>query len=214
MSVNKNFIKIERPPHDPGKGHYWGIKPGQERHFTQESSVNRLAKAAGNSRTRRDWVQCTPAKSEQLLATKTSHSVKGPCLNNDTIEERPQQFEEPSRVSTETGGSFLEQKLRHSSVIPSPLPLFQPRRGIVTSPLPWEGQMDHTKWKLRLDADEVTDVREYVPSDDKPITHVYLPHLMRDAGSKCRQFKAHRAESEIALIRRSRTKLFQSTSRA
>lgn len=59
--------------------------------------------------------------------------------------------------------------------------------------------MGHTKKKSCLDADEVTDVREYVPSDDKPVTHVYLPHLMWDTGSKCRQFKAHRAESEIAL---------------
>ncbi|GAB7360087.1 hypothetical protein MBLNU230_g7851t1 [Neophaeotheca triangularis] len=33
LSLNKNFVKQERPKDDPGKGHYWAIKPGQERSF-------------------------------------------------------------------------------------------------------------------------------------------------------------------------------------
>ncbi|KAF2207108.1 hypothetical protein CERZMDRAFT_122778 [Cercospora zeae-maydis SCOH1-5] len=33
LSLNKNFIKQERPKDDPGKGNYWVIKPGEERPF-------------------------------------------------------------------------------------------------------------------------------------------------------------------------------------
>lgn len=33
LSLNKNFIKQERPKDDPGKGNYWIIKPGEERTF-------------------------------------------------------------------------------------------------------------------------------------------------------------------------------------
>lgn len=36
LSLNKNFMKIERPSHDPGKGHYWGLKPGHQCLFTHE----------------------------------------------------------------------------------------------------------------------------------------------------------------------------------
>jgi forkhead transcription factor HCM1 len=33
LSLNKNFIKQERPKDNPGKGNYWAIKPGEERPY-------------------------------------------------------------------------------------------------------------------------------------------------------------------------------------
>jgi hypothetical protein len=48
LSVKEYFIKIERPSHDPGKCHYWGIKPGREHEFTKEIDVNCSAKAVGS----------------------------------------------------------------------------------------------------------------------------------------------------------------------
>lgn len=33
LSLNKNFIKQERPKDDPGKGNYWAIRPGQEKTY-------------------------------------------------------------------------------------------------------------------------------------------------------------------------------------
>ncbi|KAL0262092.1 Forkhead transcription factor [Diplodia seriata] len=36
LSLNKAFIKQERPKDDPGKGNYWAIEPGLERQFMKE----------------------------------------------------------------------------------------------------------------------------------------------------------------------------------
>ncbi|KAK3333668.1 hypothetical protein B0T19DRAFT_133214 [Cercophora scortea] len=38
LSLNKNFIKQERPKDDPGKGNYWAIEPGTESLFMKEKS--------------------------------------------------------------------------------------------------------------------------------------------------------------------------------
>ncbi|KAI1769153.1 forkhead box protein L2 [Hypoxylon sp. FL1150] len=36
LSLNKAFIKQERPKDDPGKGNYWAIEPGMEQQFMRE----------------------------------------------------------------------------------------------------------------------------------------------------------------------------------
>ena len=38
LSLNKAFIKQERPKDDPGKGNYWAIEPGMEHQFIKEKS--------------------------------------------------------------------------------------------------------------------------------------------------------------------------------
>ncbi|TVY90257.1 Forkhead protein [Lachnellula willkommii] len=45
LSLNKAFIKQERPKDDPGKGNYWAIQPGMEHQFIKDKSK----KAAGAS---------------------------------------------------------------------------------------------------------------------------------------------------------------------
>jgi hypothetical protein len=74
--------------------------------------------------------------------------------------------------------------------------------------------MDHIEKESRLEADGGPDVCDYTSSADQLFTHVYLPDLMRDTGSERQKFKAYRAESEIARIRKSRTNSLRSTSRA
>lgn len=48
LSLHKNFIKIERPKDDPGKGNYWGIEPGTEFQFLKEKSSRKSAPTAEN----------------------------------------------------------------------------------------------------------------------------------------------------------------------
>ncbi|KAK8170078.1 forkhead transcription factor-like protein [Phyllosticta citrichinensis] len=44
LSLNKAFIKQERPKDDPGKGNYWAIEPGYERQFLKDKP-RRIANA-------------------------------------------------------------------------------------------------------------------------------------------------------------------------
>ncbi|KAL2213636.1 forkhead box protein L2 [Sarocladium strictum] len=48
LSLHKNFIKIERPKDDPGKGNYWAIEPGTEAQFLKEKPSRKSASAAEN----------------------------------------------------------------------------------------------------------------------------------------------------------------------
>jgi hypothetical protein len=48
LSLHKNFIKIERPKDDPGKGNYWGIEPGTEQQFLKEKAPRKSAPSAEN----------------------------------------------------------------------------------------------------------------------------------------------------------------------
>ena len=41
LSLNKAFIKQERPKDDPGKGNYWAIQPGMEHQFIKDKAVRK-----------------------------------------------------------------------------------------------------------------------------------------------------------------------------
>lgn len=43
LSLNKAFIKQERPKDDPGKGNYWAIEPGMEKQFFKDRPMRKLA---------------------------------------------------------------------------------------------------------------------------------------------------------------------------
>ncbi|KAI1344124.1 hypothetical protein F5Y15DRAFT_103363 [Xylariaceae sp. FL0016] len=48
LSLNKAFIKQERPKDDPGKGNYWAIEPGMEQQFMKEKPSRKSTTAAEN----------------------------------------------------------------------------------------------------------------------------------------------------------------------
>ncbi|KAI1743637.1 hypothetical protein F4680DRAFT_351818 [Xylaria scruposa] len=48
LSLNKAFIKQERPKDDPGKGNYWAIKPGTEEQFTKEKPSRKASVVSEN----------------------------------------------------------------------------------------------------------------------------------------------------------------------
>ncbi|KAI1879461.1 hypothetical protein JX265_002415 [Neoarthrinium moseri] len=48
LSLNKAFIKQERPKGDTGKGHYWAIEPGMEGQFIKEKPTRKSQNGAEN----------------------------------------------------------------------------------------------------------------------------------------------------------------------
>ncbi|KAF2158225.1 hypothetical protein K461DRAFT_264999 [Myriangium duriaei CBS 260.36] len=98
LSLNKNFIKQERPKDDPGKGNYWIIKPGEERTFIAKDRPLRPVKGGESTtfvqQTQHDFIgsqktASTPAVGSFSLApssakrfdTKTVDSSKFPDDN-------------------------------------------------------------------------------------------------------------------------------------
>ncbi|KAI3343799.1 hypothetical protein F4824DRAFT_21394 [Ustulina deusta] len=48
LSLNKAFIKQERPKDDPGKGNYWAIEPGMEQQFMKEKPGRKASMVSEN----------------------------------------------------------------------------------------------------------------------------------------------------------------------
>ncbi|RYC60432.1 hypothetical protein CHU98_g5780 [Xylaria longipes] len=48
LSLNKAFIKQERPKDDPGKGNYWAIEPGMEQQFMKEKPGRKASVVSEN----------------------------------------------------------------------------------------------------------------------------------------------------------------------
>ncbi|RYP47978.1 hypothetical protein DL769_011258 [Monosporascus sp. CRB-8-3] len=48
LSLNKAFIKQERPKDDPGKGNYWAIEPGMEHQFLKEKPARKSTTSVEN----------------------------------------------------------------------------------------------------------------------------------------------------------------------
>ncbi|CAG8959521.1 hypothetical protein HYFRA_00001422 [Hymenoscyphus fraxineus] len=48
LSLNKAFIKKERPKDDPGKGNYWAIMPGMEHQFIKDKPSRKAASGGSN----------------------------------------------------------------------------------------------------------------------------------------------------------------------
>lgn len=205
LSLNKSFIKIKRPSHYPGKGHYWGIKPGREHRLIYEIDLDRSAKPIGNLERRRDSTACPSGRSGQPAAPTATHSIEELYSDGNTIKTYSQEAEDWTRVTVENSRRTTERKSPYSSTLTLTLtpPLFsQPQRQIEASPLRKDCPKDHIEKSLEREPGGFNDVFDYMSPDDTPVTHVYLPHVMRDMDSRCRQFKAHRAEFEILRIRR------------
>lgn len=217
LSLNKNFIKTKRPTHLPGKGHYWGIKPGREHQLMYEIDVDRSPQPIGNLGRRRDAITRPLVDGGPPAAQTAEHSLEELYSDDNTIKTYPQLKEDWTRVTVENSGRIPEQKSSHSSSIPLTLttPLFnQPHRQIEISSPRKDCPKGHIEKSLKLEPGEFNDVFGFTPPDDTPVTHVYLPHVMRHTDDKCRRFKAHRAESEILQIQRARMKRLRSTSQA
>jgi forkhead transcription factor HCM1 len=83
LSLNKNFIKIERPKDDPGKGNYWAIKPGQERPFLQDKKnpMRRMANSDGSQ-----YLQSLP---QEFSSSSVYRPSTAPAIGHFTLAPNP-----------------------------------------------------------------------------------------------------------------------------
>lgn len=69
LSLNKAFIKQERPKDDPGKGNYWAIQPGMEQQFIKD----KIFKKAG------DTSDASPLASQEFESKPAEETPHGSC---------------------------------------------------------------------------------------------------------------------------------------
>ncbi|KAG8532115.1 uncharacterized protein KY384_003752 [Bacidia gigantensis] len=91
LSLNKAFIKKDRPKEDPGKGHYWAIKPGWESQFiNKEKGGRRPASSSGASQ---------KSLSQQPSSEACTSGPQLPALSKPNAEAKTQ-TKEPSSDAT------------------------------------------------------------------------------------------------------------------
>ncbi|KAL1584359.1 hypothetical protein WHR41_06375 [Cladosporium halotolerans] len=94
LSLNKNFIKIERPKDDPGKGNYWAIKPGQERPFLQDKKnpIRRI--------TNPDCSQYMQALPQEFSSSSVYRPSTAPAIGHFTLAPNPVKKSESKAIDS------------------------------------------------------------------------------------------------------------------
>jgi hypothetical protein len=134
LSLNKNFIKIERPKDDPGKGNYWAIKPGQERPFLQDKKnpIRRITNPDGSQ-----YLQALP---QEFSSSSVYRPSTAPAIGHFTLAPNPvkkseikaidsAKFPDESELLSSDGTidasdpALAEDDHDHSTMPPPPAPM-------------------------------------------------------------------------------------------
>ncbi|KAK7952642.1 forkhead box protein l2 [Apiospora aurea] len=87
LSLNKAFVKQERPKDDPGKGNYWSIEPGKEHLFLKEKPTRKSQTSIENVPVMSMSTNFEPARSE-LTPLQSSNEL--PTLPPPVLPAQPQ----------------------------------------------------------------------------------------------------------------------------
>lgn len=153
LSLNKNFIKIERPKDDPGKGNYWAIKPGQERPFLQDKKnpIRRITNSDGSQ-----YLQALP---QEFSSSSVYRPSTAPAIGHFTLAPNPAKktevkaidsakFPDESEILSSDGTipasdpALAEDDNDHSAMPPPPAPMRSspPPHDFGSSPPPMAAQ--------------------------------------------------------------------------
>jgi forkhead transcription factor HCM1 len=76
LSLNKSFVKQERPKDDPGKGSYWSIEPGTEHTVLKEKPSRKSAAPTAEN---------MPVMSTRLEPSQPQPQPRPPCLSEPML---------------------------------------------------------------------------------------------------------------------------------
>ena len=114
LSLNKAFIKQERPKDDPGKGNYWAIEPGMEHQFIKDKSRKT---AGGNENGPVMTAQTTPASQPELPQVPLPQSG---CFKPLIPAPPPQELPpKPTYVPQEPQLPVISEELSSDATIPA-----------------------------------------------------------------------------------------------
>ena len=209
LSLNKAFIKQERPKDDPGKGNYWAIEPGMETQFIKDKASRRPTSSSG-----------IVMKSSSLLSSDTSTWSSQPKPPREV--RRVTEATEPSSDATIPASDAPSQEDEIEEIVNMPppatrLPLSSPLQPVQSSPpLPGPSLLredtpspvvdfalassNSRSRKRKLAA---MDDSGYFSSLDSSATRPFANSILPDLTADRPRIKRGRAEEEIARIRSS-----------
>ena len=223
LSLNKSFIKQERPKDDPGKGNYWVIEPGHEAGFVKEKPCRRPASFSGPGM--KTFSQASSDMGSMLSTVPSQPSQK--------VEIKKLEPLEPSSDATIPISDPIcpEEELDQNSDMPPPT-----FRAMLSSPLQaLRSSPPVATRRSPSPEDSPSLVREFPSSSNQPRSRKRKINSMNDSGyfsslesSAVRprgfgnsepdaiapRFKRGRAEEEIARIRSSSHDVSPSKGRA
>lgn len=213
LSLNKAFIKQERPKDDPGKGNYWAIEPGMESQFVKDKPTRRPTSSSGPSMR----IFTHPSSEGNLSAwpTDSTPATKAAVQVSDALE--------PSSDATIPASDAMshEDELHGSGNMPPPsrLPLSSPLQAIHssppvvhrlsndddTSPIAPDFPLPPSRSSSRKPKFATMDDSGYFSSLNSSVTRPYRAgHIhFSEIGEDRKRMRRGRAEEEIARIRSS-----------
>ena len=213
LSLNKAFCKEERPKNDPGKGHYWVIKPGLESQFVHKEKGSR--RPTSSSSTSHKSLSLHLSSEENTMTSQLPPQLPPPSmsLSHANVSKEPSSDETmlasdaPSSVDEETKAMPPPAPRQHHSSplqdIRSSPPLAPRMRQRTPSPAPDMGLPFLEQPGSRTHNSSCQEDSGYFSALDssatRPMPDPKLPRLDHSR----HKIKRGRAEEEIARMRSS-----------
>ena len=221
LSLNKAFIKQERPKDDPGKGNYWAIEPGMETQFIKEKVSRRPTSSAGaimksssliSSEASISSSQCQPAQRAVQRVTRPTEPSSDATIPASDAPSQEDEVEEIMDMPPPAPSFPLSSPLQpiHSS---PPLPCRSLLREDTPSPVAdfaLPSSCSRSRKRKLAAMDDSGYFSSLESSAKRPFGNLVLPDLTTDR----RRIKRGRAEEEIARIRSSSHDVSPSKGRA
>jgi len=120
LSLNKAFVKEERPKDEPGKGHYWKIVPGAETQFAKGSKGRRPS-----SQHKHSIGSATTSLLTSQVQMASAAALAFPTLSEEPLSILPSQEQgsRPRRSSVSSADNNVKRSRRTSQT--SNLPMFE-----------------------------------------------------------------------------------------
>ena len=209
LSLNKAFIKQERPKDDPGKGNYWAIEPGMETQFIKDKGSRRPTSSSGTTMKSSSlltseanmWSSELQPPREVGRATEAIEPSSDATIPASDAPSQEDEVEEVVNMPPPASRPPLSSPLQpiHSS---PPLPRLSLLREDTPSPVA-DLALPSSKSKSRKRKLAAMDDSGYFSSLDSSATRPFANPILPDPGADRPRIKRGRAEEEIARIRSS-----------
>lgn len=210
LSLNKAFIKQERPKDDPGKGNYWAIEPGMETQFIKDKASRRPNSSSGTimkglsllSSEASIWssqFQPPPREVQGMTeATELSSDATIPASDAPSQEDEVEEIVKMPPPTSRFPLSSPLQPIRSSPPLPPPSLL----RGDTPSPVA-DFALPSSNSRSRKRKLAAMDDSGYFSSLDSSAKRPFPTSVLPDLTADRPKIKRGRAEEEIARIRSS-----------